>query len=858
MSTPPPVVVNGDTSLILIDTKALTAGGSAVVLLSSISDPGRTVTIRDSLGYLSSPQSIIVSTLPGILFANGTSSITLTQPYSYLTVTSRDASSWNETNSFAFPAYQTIANVRSLTVSSVTTSNLYSQRFVSTPYIKVETLSATSTSVTFGPTYTSSLIVGPPPSVAQPPLTDPGYAMYVQGTLKVLSNVDVDGAGRFQGTISTGSNVFIAGNFSTLGSLGIRGDIQTLGNVNVPFGSVTASNLDLRGTATVAGSVTLSNSLLATSNVSVGGSVSTPSFVTSTLSVASSITFQDKYIVWRPTDLLFSDTVTVTGGISTTYFTASNSITTGTLAVTGGIIAPSAPTLQLSSTAITNPAGSLTISSLTAGTAIFTNLLSTTQLHASSLTASTILLSGNIIAPAPGYLNIHTVVTSTLSTGILAADTVQATNFTTTSLAIANLTVTSNFTGNALTSFSASNATINNTGGSFISGNVSVRDLLVTSSITNRTGVFSTPAGTLRFLASNVVIDNATISTLSASTITTSTLVATQISIGSPPTPDLNGPTFSVNSSVYPTTNTAITGGPGDYLTPYFLSNVKPPTIGPGEPYTVEASFQLNFNGPALPGYFASILGLTLFPAGESNSQVSIRTYNDSNTLVSLYGLFGTNQTYATPSNTGGIPVPANPLPSSFIHVVGTMYGNSAFSLQFQSRSNDNYVGIDSNNTITINNGVLRWPYYLNGTTIQNSLNDMSVRTLYYYGGLNFASDPVLKEDIRYADLGKCYNTIESIPLRRYRYNDQYVSTFRPQDVHRIGFLATELETYFPKSITYTHIEGFDSTVRMIDTQQVEMAHIGATKLLMSKVETLRTRLDAAMCEISTLLSPPL
>ena len=848
MATPPPVVINGDTSLILVDTKGLTAGQSAVVLLSSISDPGRTVTIRDSLGYLSSPQSIIVSTLPGVLFANGTSSVTLTQPYSYLTVTSRDSTSWNETNSFAFPMYQTIANVRSVNVSSVTTSNLYVQGFVSTPYIHVGTLTATSTSVTFGPTYTSSLVVGPPPSVAQPPLTDPGYAMYVQGSMKLLSNLDVDGTGRFQGTISTGSNVFIAGNFSTLGSLGIRGDIQTLGNVNVPFGSVTASNLDLRGTATVVGSVTLSNSLLATSNVSVGGSVSTPSFVTSTLSVASSITFQDKYITWRPTDLLFSDTITVTGGISTTYLTASNSFTTSNLAVTGSIVAPTAPTLQLSSTAITNSAGSLTISSITAGVATFSNLLSTTQLQASSIAASTIRISGNIVASAPGYLNLHTVATSTLSTGILAADTVQATNFATTSLALANLTVTSNFIGNSLTSFSASNAIIQNAGGSFITGNVSVRDLLVTSSITNRTGVFSTPAGTLRFLASNVIMDNATISSIQASTITTSSLVATQITIGAPvPAGAANGPSFSVNSSVYPTNNVSITGGPGDYLTPYFLSNVKPAGINPGDPYTVEASFQLNFNGPELPGYFASILGLTLFPAGESNSQVSIRTYNDSNTLVSLYGLFGSNQTYSTPPNTGGIPVPADPLPSSFIHVVGTMYGNSAFSLQFQSRSNDNFVGIDSNNTITINNGVLRWPYYLNGTTIQNSLNDMSVRTLYYYGGLNFASDPALKEDICSADLGKCYEVIESIPLRRYRYNDQYVSTFHPQDVHRIGFLATELETYFPKSITYTHLEGFDSTVRMIDTQQVEMAHIGATKVLMAKVEDLQTRLDAAL-----------
>ncbi len=105
-----PVVVNGDTSLVLIDTSGLTANQSAVVILSTINYPGRTVTIRDSVGYLSSPQTIIVSTQQGVLFADGTSSIVMTQPYAFLTVTSRDASSWNLKNSFAFPQNQTIAN----------------------------------------------------------------------------------------------------------------------------------------------------------------------------------------------------------------------------------------------------------------------------------------------------------------------------------------------------------------------------------------------------------------------------------------------------------------------------------------------------------------------------------------------------------------------------------------------------------------------------------------------------------------------------------------------------------------------------------------------------------------------------
>jgi hypothetical protein len=244
-----------------------------------------------------------------------------------------------------------------------------------------------------------------------------------------------------------------------------------------------------------------------------------------------------------------------------------------------------------------------------------------------------------------------------------------------------------------------------------------------------------------------------------------------------------------------------------------------------------------------------------LSPNGEPLSQITLRTIDDTSTIRDFAGSLG-DQSYSTPPNTGGIPIPYGSLPSTFIRVSGTMYGNSAFSLQFQSRFNDNYVGIDSNNTITINNGALRWPYYLNGTTIQNSFNDMSLRSLYYYGSLNFASDPSLKENIRDADLSKCYSAVESLPLRRFKYIDPYMSTFKQRDTNRLGFIATDLEEIFPKSITYTQITdipGYQSTFRMIDTQQIEMAHIGATKVLMSRVSSLYTTLEETRQEISTL-----
>lgn len=846
-----PVVANGDTSLILINTQTLTANQSAVVILSSISYPGRTVTVRDSIGFLSSPQSIIVSTQNGVSFADGTSSILITQPYSFLTVTSRDATSWSLKNSFGFPQNQTIANAASLTTSSIVASNVFAQSFISTAYMNLQRLNTTSSAAFFGPTFISTLLVGPPRNTLQ---TDPGFSMYVQGTFKNLGNLDVEGPANITGNISTGSNLFVLGNISSIGSFGARGDIMTIGNIFAPAGTVIANSLDVRGITNIGGSATFSNSVTVGSNLSVQNSITSSNFFTSSIQVTSSINLQGKYITYRGTDLLFSDAITVPG-ISTQNITASNAVATSNLTVFNTIQGPEVSSITLGTAVITNPGGTLSISSITANTASFSGNLSTSVLQTSSLTASSIYVYGDINAPAGGYLNINTVVTSTLSTGLLYANSIFASNLTAPFLNTSQVTVTSQLIADNISTLSASNVVINNTGGTISTGSLFVENLLATSTLTNYTGQYFTTSGNIQFIASNVYMNQLTLSSMTASTMATSTLTASRISIGAIPTVN-NGPYFTPENLLFPSTNVIISDGPGDYLTPFTVSNVRPPGILPGDPYQVDMSFRLEFNGPQLPGYYATVLGLNLFPNSEPNCLISIRTIDDSNTLTTLYGLYGTNQNYSTPPNTGGIAIPYGVLPSSFIHVTGTMYGNSAFNIQFQSRFNDNYVSIDSNNTLTINNGVLKWPYFLNGTTIQNQFNDMSIRSIYYYGSLNFASDPTLKENIRDADLERCYEMVGAIPLRRFKYIDPYLSTFQQKDTHRLGFIATELEKFFPKSITYTYLDnipGYHSTFRMIDTQQVDMAHIGATKLLMNKVSSLSESIDLARQEISSL-----
>lgn len=831
-----PIVVNGDTSLILVNTRDLTDAQSAVVILSSIQYPGRSVTIRDSLGYLSSPQTVVVSTQQGVLFADGTSSIRMTQPYSFLTVTSRDTYSWTLKNSFGFPQNQTIANANTLTTESIITSNIYAYNFVSTPYLNMNTLNVASSCAVYGPSFMSSLYVGIP-SQAQP-----GYSMYVQGIYRNMGDVNIEGNVSVRGNISTGSNLFVLGNISTNGSFGARGDVMTVGNVYVPNGYMIANSLDVRGPATIAGPATVSNTLSVTSNIAVQTSVTASTFTTSSIQLLSSLNFQEKSIAYRANTLLFSDGITVPS-ISSLSLVASNSIATSNLIVYTTINATNVSSILFNSTAIVNPGGSLSISSISANNATFSNSIYTNNVYTSTITGSTLYLTGNIYTQG-AYIQANSIRTDTLSTGTLYVNTLQATDFTTDDLRVKSLTIASNLYIDHLSSFTASNLFINNTGGFVSTANVNA-DFVGSSTITNRSGMFYTQSGSIQFVSPTVQMNTLRVSTFTTSSIQTSSLTASLLTIGSRPT--ALGPSFVADTTLYTSTNVTITGGPGDYVTPFFISNVQPPGTLPGTPYTVEASFRLDFNGPQLPGYYATILGFNLYPNGEPNSQISIRSINDTNTIATLYGVYGPNQSYSTPPNTGGISIPYPSQPSSFLHVVGTMYGNSAFSLQFQSRSNDNYVAINSNNSITINNGAIRWPYSLNGTTIQNSLNDISTRSLYYYGGLNFASDPALKENIIDADLSQCYTIVEKIPLRRYKYIDTYLSTFQQKDAHRLGFLATELEQIFPKSISYTQLHmdsGYESTFRMIDTQQIEMAHIGATKLLMNKVSNLYATLE--------------
>ena len=130
-------------NVILVDSSTITPTHPYIVYISSVSIPGRIATVRDATGYLSTPNRIIVSTLKDILISPNISTFTITQPYGYISLSSRDANTWNIINTFAFPDPQGTPNVSSLYVNDgINATSLFATAYISTAYVNTYSISS--------------------------------------------------------------------------------------------------------------------------------------------------------------------------------------------------------------------------------------------------------------------------------------------------------------------------------------------------------------------------------------------------------------------------------------------------------------------------------------------------------------------------------------------------------------------------------------------------------------------------------------------------------------------------------------------------------------------------------------------
>jgi hypothetical protein len=134
--------ITSNVNLLLVNSSVITLNNPYIAYVSSITVPGRIATVRDATGLVSSPgRLIILSTLKDVLFSDGTSSITISQPFGYVSLSSRDKNTWDVINTFAFPQPSPVSYVSSVyATASINANNLISRSYVSTATINTSTL----------------------------------------------------------------------------------------------------------------------------------------------------------------------------------------------------------------------------------------------------------------------------------------------------------------------------------------------------------------------------------------------------------------------------------------------------------------------------------------------------------------------------------------------------------------------------------------------------------------------------------------------------------------------------------------------------------------------------------------------
>ena len=260
------------------------------------------------------------------------------------------------------------------------------------------------------------------------------------------------------------------------------------------------------------------------------------------------------------------------------------------------------------------------------------------------------------------------------------------------------------------------------------------------------------------------------------------------------------------------------------------------------------------FGYPQTPTYLTMNFTYTNYYASTGTSYIAL----NGNVLKTFDGTTGSNDTFQINTTNivnyplqGSNPVSGDQTP--FIEITQTnTYGYTKLSgnLFVEQVASQGLLrnSVNSNAGIVMNSGVLSFPNKNEGITMNNQLNDASLRSVFYTGSLFNASDPALKEEIENASTSLCYSTLQSTPLKRYRYTEAYVSTFHVDDRHRLGFLTSDITPTFPKSVgsvSYEHAWA-PPIVHTLDAAQIKMNHYGVTQHLMGIVSTLES--EVAEC----------
>jgi hypothetical protein len=108
-------------------------------------------------------------------------------------------------------------------------------------------------------------------------------------------------------------------------------------------------------------------------------------------------------------------------------------------------------------------------------------------------------------------------------------------------------------------------------------------------------------------------------------------------------------------------------------------------------------------------------------------------------------------------------------------------------------------------------------------------------------------SDMRMKKNIVDADLDICYNNIKNIRLVEFNFNNEFANANHIDSNKRLGWIAQEVEEYYPKSVYTSEFknDNFDiADFKTLDNNQLIISLYGVAKKLINKIEVNETKIQ--------------
>jgi hypothetical protein len=140
----------------------------------------------------------------------------------------------------------------------------------------------------------------------------------------------------------------------------------------------------------------------------------------------------------------------------------------------------------------------------------------------------------------------------------------------------------------------------------------------------------------------------------------------------------------------------------------------------------------------------------------------------------------------------------------------------------------------------------------VNRASYQLHLENNSAGKPDYSGFWSNSSDERIKKDIVMADLNICYQNVKNIPLKRFGFKDGIYTETQLADRHGLGFIAQDVQKYFPKAVSAKPMHGLEDCLD-VNQGQIMNSLYGCVQKLIEKVEKLEADNETLKTELSEL-----